>query len=613
MNSICHKNTNDYYEITKQKIEALTNIYSITSARPSESNSSLTPNFEKEFRDLSDESTLGGLIYYNFRNKLKVNIDKINDIQNTINNYISNHNLETNLNTAYSNIKNFGQTISLASNIMITNFLSDKKMILNFFNFMYLFITSSYLIVWLCLLICLIVFECEKNKYVYYLSLGLINLLLLLAIWEIVLSFLFQGIHLFCKQSPRAMEFIFTGDYMVNGNTENYPPKFGNKDPIQVELFKICLNDNGNLFKNSFSEYLLDSTFNQNKNIRIQSNNLYNALKEEINLAKMQTNQYSIYNNYSYIYSSILKLEEIQNNLYLVSDGFENDDIRKIINNIRNNLISSTCLMTYEYYVIKKEDCPKNSFVLNQISNTIEYINHCYIIQDLLPTSKASYSASGCDNSYINKAILFIQEINNLLKNRINQLKEIQKYYILTWNNMYSEINSINNELNNIQILLEDEINNKYQMGNCSSVRFDLIDFSYFIYNKIGYKLRIMLIFSSLNGIIGMFLFYSVLWIFKYMNYIKNENFYNDNIYDGNLLSNNNSKLNLHSKNRKIRPSRALQDKDNVYIKKIYKNENKKTKNDINWDIKEQNKNKTNIVYNNFRRIEMRNLKNKNE
>lgn len=59
---------------------------------------------------------------------------------------------------------------------MITNFLSDKKMILNYFNFMYLFITSSYLIVWLFLLICLIVFECEKNKYVYYLGLGLINL-----------------------------------------------------------------------------------------------------------------------------------------------------------------------------------------------------------------------------------------------------------------------------------------------------------------------------------------------------------------------------------------------------------------------------------------------------
>ena len=53
---------------------------------------------------------------------------------------------------------------------------------------------------------------------------------------------------------------------------------------------------------------------------------------------------------------------------------------------------------------------------------------------------------------------------------------------MLSWNNMYSEIAVINNKLNNIQNLIEDEINNNYQMGNCSSVRFDLIDFSDFIY-----------------------------------------------------------------------------------------------------------------------------------
>ena len=40
--------------------------------------------------------------------------------------------------------------------------------------------------------------------------------------------------------------------------------------------------------------------------------------------------------------------------------------------------INSDLILTY--YVIKKEDCPKTSFVLNQISKTIEYINHCYII-----------------------------------------------------------------------------------------------------------------------------------------------------------------------------------------------------------------------------------------
>ena len=111
------------------------------------------------------------------------------------------------------------------------------------------------------------------------------------------------------------------------------------------------------------------------------------------------------------------------NNLYLIPDNFGDDNIRNIINIIRENLDNSTCGKPYEYYVIKKNDCPKYSFILNQITNSDDNVYHCYIIQDLLSGSKASYSNSGCDNDYINTAISFIKEISNLLKNRINQLK----------------------------------------------------------------------------------------------------------------------------------------------------------------------------------------------
>ena len=542
----------------------------------------------------------------------------MDEMQNILKNFISNNNIENNINNAYNNIINFDKTISSAASIIITNFINNKKMILNFYNFMYLFITSAYLIVWLCILIFFIVFECKKYKCLYYFILGFINLLVIISIWEIVLSGLFQGIRLYCRESPRVMKFLFTEDYIINGNTDNYPPKFGNKDPIQSELFSICLNGDGNLFQKFISKDTINSLLTQTINIKTISNNLYNIINNETNSANTITNSYNIYNNYSYIYSSILKLEEMYNNLYVLSDNFGDDNIRNITKYIRNNLDDPTCGKTYEYFVIKKSDCPKYSFVRNEITNSNENIYHCYIIQDLLSGSKASYSGSGCDNDYINKAISFIKEISNLLKNRINQLKEIQNNYILTWNNIYSEITSIKNQLSNIQNLLNDEINNKYIMGNCSSVKFDLIDFSEFISDSIGYKIKIMIIFAALSGIFGFILFYCILLI---LNQIKADNYFNykNNNYEI-YLDNNYSKINKYSKYRNIKPPTILKSDDeyqNKYKNKLSDIENKKEKNNkhnLSLDTKDINMNKNNnVIYNNIRKIEMRNLENKNK
>ena len=495
---------------------------------------------------------------------------------------------------------------------MITNFINDKKMILNFFNFMFLFITSAFLIVMVCLIIFFIVFECKKYKCLYYFIIAFVNLMLLLALWEIVLSGLFQAILFFCRESPRVMKFIFTEDYIINGNTENYPPKFGYKDPIQTELFSECLNGGGDLFQKFVSNTKLYSLLSQTENIKSNINDLFNNIIKEINNGNMLTNPYYNYYNYTYIYSSILKLEEMYNNLYLVSDNFGSDNIRNIINNIRNNLDNSTCSMTYEYYVIKKSDCPRYSFILNEISSTTDYVYHCYVIQDLISSTKANYAASECNNDYINTAIVFIKEISNLLLKRIEQLKEIQNYYILTWNNIYSEMKSINNSLNSIQYLLNNEINNTLPMGNCSSVKFDLIDFSDFISNKIAYKIKIMIIFSALSGGLGFLLFYSVLLIIRRIrdnNYYK----YKENSGYGNNLINNYSKLsqnNKKSKLRKIKPPYLLKSGDE--FQNNNKNENI-NKGNLSWDINDVNLNKNNVVYNNIRKIEMRNLEKKNK
>ena len=75
---------------------------------------------------------------------------------------------------------------------------------------------------------------------------------------------------------------------------------------------------------------------------------------------------------------------------------------------------------------------------------------------------------------------------------------------------MLSEMSIINVSLSKISNLLNNEINNIYPKANCSSVKFDLIDFSEFMYDKIGYKLKIIVIFSCLSGTFGYFTIYAI-------------------------------------------------------------------------------------------------------
>ena len=511
--SVCHKNTKKYYQITKKKIEKLTNISEINSARPSGETDKLIPNFENQFSDLSNISLFGGQIYNSFKYILENNINKMDEIQNELITYISDINIQNQLNDAYNNILIFDKTIASAASIMVTNFINNKKIILNLYEFMYMFIASSYFIVFTCVFIFFLIYECKKYNYIYYLLVAFMNILVILSIFEIILSALFQGISLFCKETPRVMKFIFTEDYIINGNTEYYPPNFGNKDSSMAELFSICLNGDGDLLQKFISKPLLNSYLTQTQEIKVKLNDIYSKINNDVQKSSISINSYDIFKNNSYIFLNILKLEEMYNNLYLTSDYFGDDDIKNIINNIRANLDYPPCGMIYEYFVIKKSDCPKHSVILNKIMPSNDSIYHCYVIQDLSNDSKANYNGLTCDNNYINQAINFIKEINNLLKKRIHQLKELQNNYILTWNNMNSEIHAINSLLDNIEYLLYDEINNKYSFANCSSIKYDLIDFSEFLTDKVNYRASIMIIFSSLIGILGYVLLYCILLI----------------------------------------------------------------------------------------------------
>jgi hypothetical protein len=236
--------------------------------------------------------------------------------------------------------------------------------------------------------------------------------------------------------------------------------------------------------------------------------------------------------------------------------------------------------------------------------------------------TKVSYSSSSCNNDYINAAIAFIKEINSILKSRIDQLKDLQKYYTLTWNNLYSEIKAIDSSLNNIQYILNDEISDKYKYANCSSVKYDLIDFSEFLSDEISYKLKIMIIFSLLAGILGFILFYCIMLIINRIKdkiYFKNKNYDNDLYNDYSKLS----QIGKKTKYRNIKTPNIISDNSYDNFKSNDDNE-KLISNDINFDKNRNNnisrynndgpneKNKGKVIYNNIRKIEMRYLGKKN-
>lgn len=620
-NIICHKNTLNYYGAVTSLISQLNNISYISSTRPSGSTDALILKFESEFQNLSDTDTMGGLIYRDYINNLVDYFASLNSLYVGAKSYVNNYGLITELNEAYYNILNLDKTVASAASIIMTNFINDKKLILNFFQFMFIFIFTGYLGAITVVIILFIIFQCEKYRRLYNYLIGFINLFAFLAIWSIVLSALFQGIRHFVRESPRVMQFLFLEDYILYGNTDSYPPKFGFRDQTMIDFLSTCLNGDGDLFSQYLSKSRLNTILSQTNSLLSTSNNLYSQTSSKIKASNIVTNSYNNIINASYIYSSILKLEEIYNNLYLASEAFGDDDIRSILDNIRAYLDSEYCGMYFEYYVIKKSDCPRYSIILNQITNTVDNIYHCYIIQDLITGTSAQYhNATACGNDYINNAIDFIKNINDILKNRINFLKELHTNYAATFNSMHNEIIQINSSLYQIYNLINEQINDKYLIGNCSSVKFDLIDFSEFMYDTIGYKLKIMIIFSSLSGILGYISFYSMLLILSSIK--RNDTNFNKPKSNYNYYPNKNY-LNYQPPNklRNIKPIQSSKNKtdDEKFNYKYNKFNNnilgsgiKNSKMNKNFGInnKDINKMQGDVVYNNVRKIEMKTLNN---
>ena len=542
-----HQKTINAYNTTNYLISNLFTISTITASRPSGDSGILTPNFESEFKDMTNTSSIGGKIYYDFNNKLKPFVEKQHtNIQNSIAPFINTNNFQSSFNQAYSNFVKFDTAVATASNVMNNRILDLKDYFLTL-QFLLMFFTWGYLIFFVAIGVIYVIYLCKEYKPLYYVLFIITNIIFVLILLEIFLASFFGQVRLICHEVPRAMNFIFTGNYMVSGNSGSYPAQFGRGDANMTKMFTTCLKGDGDLV----NLFITSSDLSSFDTIQKETSSLNAIISDEIHASNLALNNYNSLSN-SILLKTINKYEIMKENLFLASEGFGKDEIYKIISNIRTNLDSENCSQTYEYYVIRESDCPSGSIIMTTISPTSSGY-HCYVIQNLSDSTTAGYSGSSCDNNYINNAIKFIKQIDSLLDSRLEKLKNFQIYYSTTYKNLYDEVYSISNIINNTYNTLNNDLKNVKNISNCGSVRYDLIDFCDFIGVTTEYDARIVVIFSSFLGVFGFVMLYGFLVVLN--GFTAPDNDYDNDDYGYNYESNKmykNININVNkSKNKK--------------------------------------------------------------
>ena len=569
--SSTHLNTMSSYETTNSLINNIFNTSTISAALPSGSTGTLMPNFEREFSDKTNTSLLGGEIYNDFNNKLKSYIEEQNTyIIAKVNNLIIDNAFKSSINSAYTNFVNFDTAVATASNVMNNRMLDLKDYFLTL-QFLLMFFTWGYLLFFVAAIVLYIIYVLKEYDIVYYIIIVLINIILVIILVEIFLSSFFGQVRLICHEIPRVMNFIFIGAYMVSGNSASYPAQFGRGDANMTKMFTSCLSGTGDLTSLFITSNDLSSITSVQKDV----SNLYTKINSSIYDSNLILNDYNSIKNSAFL-RGIIKLELMKNNLYLASEGFGKDDIYNILSNIRSNLDSENCSMTYEYYVIKESDCPSGSVKLNTIYATSGQY-HCYIIQNLASGASASYTGSNCNNDYINKAIAFIKQIDTLLDNRLTKLKNLQESYSNTFRNLSTEVYTTSQTLNSTYNLLNNDLLLASNITNCGSSRFDLIYFCDFIGDTTEYDARIVVIFSAFIGVFGFVLLYSFLVVLNGFGERDTTDDYDDYGYNyekKNKIRNINIKVN---KPKKSRESSDYDDEEEEDNKKSFKKQRGKT------------------------------------
>ena len=583
-----HNNLLNHFSATNTLINNLYTVKYITSGRPSGSTASLLLNSEYEFSNTANSSLIGGKIYIDFVDNLLFNIESLNrTIKPSITTFLNNNAYRNNINDAYENFVNFDIAVATAANVMNINMLDMKDYFFTL-QFILMFFTWAYLFFFGLTILLYIIYTCEKYNILWYFIIILLHILLLMMLVEIFMSSFFGQVRLICHEIPRAINFIFTGTYMVSGNSASYPAKFGTGNSNMTKVFTECLNGDGDL-ANLFSLKSEISTITDIKNI---VTSFYMSVKNMIEKSNIAMNNYDSVLN-SAITKGIIKLETMKSNLNMATEGLGSDDIYNILNTIRTNLDSTNCSMNEEYYVIKASDCPSGSIQLTTIYNTTGAL-HCYVIPNLSSSASASYINSGCDNTYINTAITFIKEIDSLIDSRITQLKLLQDSFSTTFSYFWNELESISTKVNSTFNRLNSNIASS-TISNCGSSRFDLIDFCDFIGDTTEYDARLVVIFAAFVGVFGYVLLYSFLVVLNSMEYSENYNDYDDFGYD------------YGKKKTKIRNINI-----NINTKKPIRRETYDQDEENNYDINNNNK-KAKVPPNNTQQVEMSYISKNNE
>ena len=583
-----HNNLLNHFSATNTLINNLYTVKYITSGRPSGSTASLLLNSEYEFSNTANSSLIGGKIYIDFVDNLLFNIESLNrTIKPSITTFLNNNAYRNNINDAYENFVNFDIAVATAANVMNINMLDLKDYFFTL-QFILMFFTWAYLFFFGLTILLYIIYACKKYNILWYFIIILLHILLLMMLVEIFMSSFFGQVRLICHEIPRAINFIFTGTYMVSGNSASYPAKFGTGNSNMTKVFTECLNGDGDL-ANLFSLKSEISTITDIKNI---VTSFYMSVKNMIEKSNIAMNNYDSVLN-SAITKGIIKLETMKSNLNMATEGLGSDDIYIILNTIRTNLDSTNCSMNEEYYVIKASDCPSGSIQLTTIYNTTGAL-HCYVIPNLSSSASASYINSGCDNTYINTAITFIKEIDSLIDSRLTQLKLLQDSFSTTFSYFWNELESISTKVNSTFNRLNSNIASS-TISNCGSSRFDLIDFCDFIGDTTEYDARLVVIFAAFVGVFGYVLLYSFLVVLNSMEYSENYNDYDDFGYD------------YGKKKTKIRNINI-----NINTKKPIRRETYDQDEENNYDINNNNK-KAKVPPNNTQQVEMSYLSKNNE
>ncbi len=562
-----HQNTMNAYNTTITNLEKLFETSKITVNNPSGSRTALMPKFEYEFNNKNDNSLFGGQIYSDFINNLKPYVEELDgNIKTNCNSLFNDPSISNMLENSYTNFGNFDTVVATASNIMNENLLDLKDYFLRIQTSLMIF-TWGFLIFFVAIIVIYIFYLCEGKNLLYILLIVLINILFLIIIAEFVLASFFVQVQIICKNIPRAMNFIFTGNYMISGNSASYPAQFGRGDSNMPKMFSTCLNGNGKLV----NLFISSNNLTDLNSLQNNASKLYNNLNREISKSNLILNDYDSINNSIFI-KSIITLELMKNNLYMATEGFGEDDIYNILSNIRTHLDSDNCSLTDEYYVIKESDCPSGSTLLTTIYNTTG-VKHCYVIQNLESGATASYSGSSCENNYINTAISFIKQIDSLLDTRLEKVKNLQALYSESFDTLYNEIYSTSEKLNSTYSTLSLNIDKASSISNCGSTKFDLIDFCDLIGKNTAYKARIVLIFSILLSIFGFLMLFFFLIVLNSLN--ENDNNY-DNFEEGYNYSN--------KSKRKIRKININVNKSNYKKKNTIESEEKSDGNNDNYN-----------------------------